>query len=243
MEKQFFSFVTAIVFLLLSNTNTSASVVTVTKQGTVQMKVLGAKDELALIVPKSESLEVKEISDAQVSGYSTVMIAKDQNKVNLEVSDGVNIKNLDVSDVKSEIIEIEERPQVKKVKIGITDGRFSVSQSEITALTNYPLKVDSKSAEISVVTLSGEKYLSVFPSDAVDTLLKSKLVSKIPGKRIEIVDVEDGLQYQIAGERVFTILDFYEYSIPITSNVSATTGEILYVDAPGWLKVINVLFT
>ena len=81
-----------------------------------------------------------------------------------------------------------------------------------------------------------------FPLEAVEAVLRTKLITKAVNPKIEIVEKERELQYIISGEKVFNILGIYEYSIPITSYISASTGEILSVDSPTWFKYVKFLF-
>jgi len=72
--------------------------------------------------------------------------------------------------------------------------------------------------------------------------LRAKFVNKIPDSNIELIEKDKELQYVIAGEKVFDILGLMEYSVPVTTFISASTGEILSIDSPTWFKYIKFLF-
>ena len=58
--------------LFVSTTPSYASLLKIQKTGTIEMNVLSAEDEVDLSVPKRDSLEVKEISNAEVSVEAVV---------------------------------------------------------------------------------------------------------------------------------------------------------------------------
>src|SRR3989344_3480571 len=184
-------------------------------------------------------MEVKSVASNSGSNLSTISLTKLEDKISMEVSSGSETRNLELSNWEEDLVELEERPEVKNIKIGIVEDKFSIRQKRITALTDFPLTIDSESAKLTLATSTGDKYLSILPLDAVETLMKSKLMTNVKDNRIEIVEEESDLQYKIAGEKVFNLFDLYNYPVGVTSHVSASTGEILSVDGPTWFKVIK----
>jgi hypothetical protein len=50
------------------------------------------------------------------------------------------------------------------------------------------------------------------------------------------------LAYEIAGDRIVNLFNIYKYAVPVKVQVSASTGEIISIDQPTWLKVVSFLF-
>jgi len=218
------SFIIGLFILLLSSSNANASLLVVKKDGEVTWNVLSEEDT-ALGIPTHSYLEVKKAGEVTPSSTSVITLSKKNDKISLFVDSGNEKRELDVTNWQEDLLEIEERAEVQKLKINLNEGT-----------------IDSKSAELSLVTPSGERFVSIFPLEAVEAVLRTKLITKAVNPKIEIVEKERELQYIISGEKVFNILGIYEYSIPITSYISASTGEILSVDSPTWFKYVKFLF-
>ncbi|OGM61565.1 hypothetical protein A3A52_02870 [Candidatus Woesebacteria bacterium RIFCSPLOWO2_01_FULL_39_14] len=236
------SFVIGFFVLLLSPSFVSASLLVVKNDGEVTWNVLSEEDNLALDIPTHSYLEVKKAAEVAPSPTSVVTLSRQNGKISLLVDSGNERRELDVTNWQEDLLEIEERAETQKLKVGIEGEKFSLEQEGIIALTSFPVTVDSKTANLSVQTSSGQKFLSIFPREAVDALLRTKLVNKIVNPRIEVVEENRQLQYVVAGEKVFNILGLLDYSIPITSYISASTGEILSIDSPTWFKYVKFLF-
>lgn len=220
----------------------SAELITINKDGDIVWKVLSEKD-IALEIPRHSYIEVKSVAETESKDSSNVQLSRKDNKVSLLVATDSETRELDVSNWSEEIIEIEERPEVQKLSIGVKENKFSLENKGIVALTDFPINIDSKSARLSVETSSGIRYLSVFPYEAVKTVLRTNLLNKVSDNNIEIVEEDRELQYIVEGEKILNFAGIYNYSIPVTAKVSASTGEILFVDAPVWYKVVGLLVT
>jgi hypothetical protein len=174
---------------------------------------------------------------------SKVSLTKNNEKISLIVSSDNETRELDVSGVTDKLVEIEERAEAQKITIGVSNNMFILEQKGIKASTNFPINIDSKSAELSVKTSSGDRFLSILPFQAVETILRSKLISTVTDNKIQILESGQELQYEVKGEKIFNFFDIYKYSIPITLYISASTGEIIYFDSPTWFKVVGFLYT
>jgi hypothetical protein len=240
--KYIFSFIVFPLVLFLSNFSTvRASLIIVRPDGEVRVNVLGSS--VGPEIPDHSSFSVSKIADSASNQTNVITLKKNDDKVNLEVIDSGQVKTMDVTNWKDSVVEVEERPLSQKIEITVADGEFSLKNKDVTASTSEQLSIDPTTGEISVGTKTGNKYLSVFPYDAVQSLLRTKIVSRITSMPIKISDGDKGLQYKIDGEKVISILNLYEYKIPISSYVSASTGEIIKLDLPAWLSAINFLFS
>jgi len=242
MKKIFIPFVIFVLFFF-SDKNIYASILKVERDGNIVWKVLSDEDSTALEVPKRSSLEVKEVVKETPTSDTQILLKKSDQKISLVVTSNGSTKDLDVTNWKDDLVEIEERPGIQRVTIGLTDGKFSLGQNGITALTDYPINIDPKTSELSLTTSSGNRFISILPYQAVESVLRSRIVNKVESDRLEISEEAQELQYKIFGEKVLNFFDIYKYSIPIKTSVSATTGEILFVEAPSWYKIFGSLFS
>jgi hypothetical protein len=220
-----------------------ASLLVVKSDGTLQWKVLSAEDEASLSIPRHSSLGIEKAANLAYDTNSTVTLDKSGDSINLAVKSGDKTSNLDVTNWKDNLVEIEEKPEVQKVTIAIKDGKFLLRQKGVVAFTDLPLTINSETSEMSVKTETGDKYLSVLPFDAVQSFLRTKLVNRVDVEKIQILEQNGDLAYRIPGEKVFSFFSLYSYSIPISSYISASTGAVLSIDGPKWLNVINFLFS
>jgi hypothetical protein len=235
-------FVGAIVFFLFAPC-VNASLLVVDRHGEIVWNVLSEEDSLDLNIPKHSLIKIKEINNVESNADSMVSLTNSGGSLALTVSSGSEIRELDVSGWNDDLVEIEERAEVQRIVIGVINNLFSLEQKGIRALTEFPIDVDTKRAELSVRTSSGDKCLSVLPFQAVETLLRSKILNKVTGNEIRIVESDQDLHYLVKGERTFEVFNIFSYSVPVTSGVSVATGEVLFFDAPVWYKAAVFLFT
>ena len=222
----------------LSVTNSNAAIVKVNSDGSTTLNVLSYEDSEA-----GSQIEIQ-AEDVVPGKLAVVSLSKvGDSKFNLAINKNGVSQNLNVENLNEDIVEIEERPKVKKMTISVEDNKFALKQRNITAVTEFPLTVNSETAEMTADTTTGEKNIVIFPFDAVETLTRSRLITNVKDNKVELVEEEEKLIYKINGEKVFTILNFYDYKVPITTKVSATTGEIYSVDTPSWLRFVNIFFS
>ena len=219
-----------------------ASLLVIDKDGTVTWKVL-AEESNSIEIPKSSGLSVREVVNTKPSEDAQVILKKDGEKISLVVLGESGNKELDVSGWKDDLVEIEERPEIQTVKIGIDDGKFSLEQKGIVALTDFPINIDAKTAKISVLTESGDRFVSILPYQATEGVLRSRLVTNLSGDKIYLIEQERELAYAIDAVKEINFFNIYKYPFPIKTYVSASTGEIISVDQPAWLRVLGFLFS
>lgn len=230
-------------FILINASSAGASILVIGGEGAITWNVLSF-DSSDLSIPERSSLEVKGLAKGKTDANSVVSLEKETGgQISLTVASDNEKRKLDVSGIKEELIEVEERPTVERMTIGVYENSFSLMQKGIKALTEFPLSVNPKTAKIMIETPTGEKYLSILPYEAAETTLRTKWISKILNSQIKIIEEDREMQYQISGERVFNLLNIYEYSVPVEVRLSTSTGEVLSVKAPIWYKVIGFLLT
>ena len=154
---------TVLVFLLLFINATPAygSLITIEKEGNVVFSVLAEEDSIALGTSGQSNIEVNKIADEKVGEDSSVSLSREGGKINLGVSDGNETRQMNVSEISDDLVELEERPEIQKINIGIRDDKFSLEQKGVVALTSFPIKIDAKRAVLSVTTSKGDEFLSI----------------------------------------------------------------------------------
>jgi len=230
-------------FLLASGAE--ASLIDINKDGEVVWNVLAFNNNgsLALGVPERGELEIKGVaSSPSEPADATISLKKEDDKVFLRVGSEDGAPEIDVTDLNEDLVEIEERGSTQKVVIGVADDKFTIEQNGIVATTNYPIRIDPKKNEISLETASGEIFLSILPIEAVETALRSKYVSRLADTVMDITQEDIGvLTYTVSGERVIKIFNIINYGVPVKAHISASTGEIIFIDQPTWLRILSVI--
>lgn len=230
------------IFLCLAQP-AKATLLTVKGDGEVVWKVLSSEDSLSLATPQRESLTIKEVAvEGDVDSENKISLLRDGEKFRLTVNSIDGQKDLDVTDIKGELVEIEERQEVKKIKIGLQGNQFVIEQEGIIALTDFPIDVTPLKAEISVLTQSGSRFLAVLPKDALDGALKARVLNKINPDGIILSEKDQNLTYDISGFRTLNVFNLFEYDVPVKASVSAVNGEIIFIEQPQWLRVVGFIF-
>lgn len=221
-----------------------ASLLLINKEGRIILKVLSSQDTHGLEIPRREYLAIKAVADQTSDSDAEVSLSKLDGKVTLDVSGSTGQKSLDVTNYQDEIVEIEERPEVERFTISLDEGKFIINQDGISAETYFTININPQTAGLTLETPSGFRYLSILPKEAVETILRAKTINRLKeGSRLVISEQNRELSYEIFGDRVIDIFNLVEYSVPVSSQVSASTGEILSVNQPTWLRILGFLFT
>ncbi len=209
----------SVIFLLLlissiSVSSVSAALVTVNPKGQVIWQVLG-----------DSTIQVKSVAENLTSTNSQISLNNTNGKIELN--------NIDVTNFKDSLVEVQARGEANDLKIGTNGNAFNIEENGIIAETKFPITIDPIKNELSVTTTSGSRLVSVLPYEAILSLTRAKFINKVNSNKIDLTENVTGeLQYQIGGKRDINIL-----------NVPASTGEVLKVDEPTWLKVFGFLFS
>ncbi len=234
-----------LIFLVFGVSSASASLVTITQDGEIVINVLSVDDSITLDVPEAESFEITEIAESSDDENAIVLIEREGGQISMTISSPeIGYKKLDVTNYEDDLVEIEERDRAKVIKLGVVGDRLSIEQRNITALTSLPINIDPTRKELSLTTSSGRRYVSILPQEAVDSLMRTKLISTYnPDSELEIVEDESGnAVYLIEGKKIVDVFNVYDYEIDVAARMSATTGELIGIDNPEWLKYFNFLF-
>jgi hypothetical protein len=226
-KKSFFTLILLFSFsLFFPSKADAAALVHIDANGLVTLNVLGTTDSIALKVPKRQTLEVN---------GSNVEIFREGETFKLALND----TNLNITDYKDNIIEIEETQQSKKVKISLSGDQFKIEQDGVSVLTSYPIEIDPKGKEISVKTETGEKFLSILPKDAADSLLRSNIADSVDPTANSLIEENGVLLYKLKASKTVNLFNVSDYKTDIEAKVSASTGEIVVTNEPVWLKFLS----
>jgi hypothetical protein len=240
MYKYLSSFCGAIFLFCVAIQPVHAQLLTVTPTGEVVWNVLSDEDELLSSVDTS-TISVTKVNDTKTSVQPTISLRRDGGDLTMRVVTDKGEKTLAVTDFTDNVIEIEERPTVGKLTVTIRDGKFVLNQGSMSAITDLPISIDPLDAKIAVKTSYGESYVGIFPLTAAASAIRSKFVSSVT-PTMDIVELDGEVLYKLSAEKVFQIISFYDYSIPVEAFVSAQTGEIIKIDSPTWYKYVGLLF-
>ncbi len=240
MRKIIFSISLTLLFFVFAFP-VKAEIITLRKDGEVTINVLSYEDSFG--VAKKESLEIKDVLNSRVDSEEKILLAKENDEYKLNILSDEGEKELNVTNINGDLIEIEERPSVKNIKIGLIDGNFYLEEAGIVAKTIFPINIDSKNAEISVETQSGEHFIAVSPVDAYQYSLRAKSITKLTSEDILITEKKLGeIIYEIPGEKTLNLFGLVNYDIPVKVSVSTLTGEITNLETEMWMKVLNFFF-
>lgn len=222
-------------------TPAKASIITIGQKGEVTLNVLSAEDSNFEPTP-SESVKISRSSVEMGEADMPISLYRKDGKYILNVVGKDGEKNFDVTDYKDSILEIEERPSVRKIGIGLVDNQFVIEQSGIKARTLYQINIEPQKSRITILTPTGYKFLTMLPHDAVDILIKSRSITSLGSSRTVDIseDLDGNLFYKIEGVKQVGIKDFYTYDAPVSAKISAVNGEILEINQPIWLKILSL---
>lgn len=200
-----------------------ASLVSVDSQGKVTWQILGYE------------IGVKSVTNDLASAGSLILLKRENGKV---VLNGV-----DVTSMNDNLVEISARGDTNDVKIAQADGVFDIEENGIKARTVFPLTVDPVKNELSVTTPSGERVISILPYEATLALIRARIMDKVDDNQISLTESGDGkLLYEVDGVRNINLFNIAKVDVKISSNISASNGEILKVDEPQWFRIFGFLF-
>lgn len=209
--------------------------------GKIVVNVLSAEAVADLAIPQSDYLAVRNTVSGVVAANTKIFLTNENGALNLRVGDGANV--LDVSGTDKQLVEIEERPQVKSFAISAQPDGFVLEQGDLSVATQYDISIDPTDAKLALATPTGIKYVAILPREAVETTLRSKIISSVANKgAVSLVEEGSDLVYKVAGEKVLNLFNLYDYPVPVTVLVSTSTAEVVSVDQPPWLAVLNYLF-
>jgi len=237
--KKYTSILTGLILTFMFVGEARASLLRVTKEGEVVTNVLSLTSGLALSAPDADRFEVVDISRDDED--QTIYLSKDDGGfAYLALGEGGT--RYEVTNVEEDIVEIEEREEIKRLRIILQDGSFVLSQDGFNVVAENPIEIDPKTGKIMVETNSGKVFLGVLPLDAATTILRSRSITKINDAYLA-TDETGNVVYRFEGDKEVDLLKILNYSVPVITELSISTGEIIKVNQPIWLRILGFLET
>lgn len=281
MNKEFlFGIVLVVLILAAASVKvSSAAFLVVDEDGRLVWQVLSrGSDEEEMEeekVSQEKKFEVEVRTTNRGPGKETgqeVRIRTEEGRVKLRVATPSGQTEMDVTELKDDIVKIRERRDKEEIKIRARDGRLEIRQKGIGALTHFPVNVNPETNELTVITPSGTRIVGVLPSVAVANILQSNIMDRVlaargllpsnsPGpeeereateeaevkgeKEQEVELVEEGgkLAFKIEGVKNVRFLNLFTIEAPVLAFVSAQTGETLRLERPFFLTFFGFLFS
>lgn len=235
---------TSLVFglLFLSADATHASYLVVNSKGELVWKVLSVETPSA---EQPSEIKVKDVLNTRSYQNPKISLFKDGDRLQLLVASKEGEKKIDVTDFDQDIVEVEERPHTQKFTVGVGEGnKFFLKQEGIEVVTDFPIIINAEKGEISVLTPTGYRFISVLPKEAIEVLLRTKLITKISKTEKPLMtEGEHGqLIYKVSGEKVVNMFNLFNLEVPVKGEVSVLTGEVVSVEQPVWLRLFGFIF-
>jgi len=237
MRKSLFVFILLLALFSLSKTGVSAALVEVDDKGNIRENVLSYNSKNDLM--EESDIEVKQIAQEGTESDSNISLTNTDGKISLVIG---NQKELDVTDFNYDLVELEERPKVKRIKVSHKGEDFIITQEGYQLKTNYPIVIDPLDNTISVVVGDKNMNLALLPGDIARSTLRTNLINEIGEDPFQIVLQDGDLFYQVKGNKLLSFSTIYDLRIPITAKLSASSGKLTSLDDPQWIKFLSILF-
>lgn len=240
MNKKLLVFLPVLLLLVSSTEVHASSLFVVTKEGTVEKRVLGDSVDVNTTVQKV----TQKVASAAIDGVKEIALAEIESKTHIKIITNTSDSSLEVPSVLAQLVEIEgESPSDKVVVTKLEEG-FGVTQKGITAKTRFDLTIHPEDHKVYVKNSSVESPLIVLPSDAVKSVVANGSINILP-KDGAITIESDGNQmnYLIKGERAVNLFNKALVTVPVTITVSSSTGILTHIDQPQWLSLFGFLFS
>ncbi len=241
MYKKISTFVLTISLLSVSVSSVQAeSLFVVLKNGTVQRNVLGDNTDISATVQKVS----QNIASAALEGVKEIAIAEIENKTNIKIITDTSTQDQTIPTAMTQLLEIEGDRSSDKVTVTKLSDGYGISQKGITAKTSFTVTIKPQEQEIYVNSGEVQKKLTVLPSEAVKKVVSIGAINILPKDGIISLESDgNNLNYLVKGERVVQIFQIAKLVVPVSTSVSATTGEVTVTDQPRWLSLFGFVLS
>lgn len=150
-------------------------------------------------------------------------------------------------------LTFEENGVEKEVTIKVQNDRFVIEQegfgttADTSAFVNLPITIDTETNSIAVTTPLGVINVLQLPSTAIEGMLRSNVIDVVDSTELDETetdteDVNKQVVYRIKGVKNTRFLGLIKVDAPILAEVSAITGEQVFVQQPWYLNAFGFLF-
>lgn len=228
-----------ILFFFLSSSAFASSLLRIDKEGNLTVNVLSAQSQTNLVLPNNGILEIKKIANV-MTGEDEIVLRKEGERYNLYFDES---NSIDITNWKESVVQIEEKEENKEADILLENGEFSLVQAGVRANIPFPIKINPKKKKFQLETPYGDKYLAVLPFEAALISLRSKSLSKLDEAPFKLLEENKDIVYHIFGKKTINFFNVYNLDTSVVAKVSASTGEVINVEEPLWLKLLSIFLT
>jgi hypothetical protein len=217
---------------ILSTKSAHAALIDINHSGDITLNVLAAT---------TDGLTVKKVANARFNpNDSKITLNSENGKLALDLESSSGNRSLDVTDLDQNIVEIEKYISPQTITIKADKDKFQIIQSNAVALTSFPIEVNTADKQILVKSSSGYQYLKTLPLDVINTLNLLEIIDDTTS--LELAQNQEGeLVYISSGDKIINVLGIYDYKVPVTANISVSTGKIEKIEGPLWYKIFGFL--
>jgi len=170
-----------------------------------------------------------------------VLINKEPIKVDEQQKNKSPIISVDVQSSGNDTsrFPLENSPQTitkEPLQIGINNETQEViiKQGETTTKTKEPISIEGN--DLKIQTSEGKMPINVLPN-AITKMVIQKEPQKLNDVSLKVVDKQP--IYETTGLKEEKVLNLIPIKMPIKTKISAQTGEILSVEKPWWVKILD----
>lgn len=217
-------------------------------------------------IEPSEAPEQEHISSFSFENLKELRVRTEENKIRIRLDSTGGRFELRNEDGKLKIkarehngqefeLETETLDDINKaleeedIHLATASGnRLRIRRGLFEAETHFPLSINPTTNTLTVTTPAGEKDVAVLPDQAVENLLRNRLIDRIASGSAEEnpTGIKLGLLgnnpvFQILGVDEQKLLGFIPISINKVSFVSAENGQIIKVDATFLNRLLDFL--
>lgn len=180
-------------------------------------------------------------------------------KMEIEVENG-QIKAKAKNDDGKEV-ELESKDALEQMNDSLENDGIEITGSSgsavelhkhgVKALTEFPLSIDPTTHELTITTPSGVKQVTILPDQAVENVLKSKVLSDIETegstdsaevtKTTSLTELNNEAVFEIHGVSQKRLLGLFPVGFAKTTFVSATNGDIVQTDESAFNKLLEAI--
>lgn len=134
-----------------------------------------------------------------------------------------------------------------KVEIKVAQNKFEIKSKISTAVSKFPLSVDTENNILIVQTPSGNINLRVLPDEAIANLVRNKKIETVISSELEenkqSTGSADRLVYKVKGLETRKLFGVIPVVSEVEAEIGAESGAIVGEVLPWYLKTFGFLFT
>ncbi len=173
----------------------------------------------------------------ETQNHERFTLGQDHPEIQISSQDGrLSIKARNQNGLETELDTgslglINEGLRNEGLEIATTEGGFLLRQGTYSAMTHFPLSINTLTNQLTVTTPTGTKTVAVLPDQAVENLIRQKFISVVASSSADTginLDVYASQSaFMINGILHKNLFGFFPVNIDKTAVVSAENGQLL----------------